>query len=146
VSRIPLIGRRCTTEPHFTAHICRFLKLEHPQRLPEETDQQYLSRRLQVLQWISRQWMRADLAALSPEELRTAAVQICNQAADYCQDRAAERAQRLQRQRPRAERLQPVILDMHRSGARSRQIAYELELEERLVQEIIDWRPGERTA
>lgn len=138
MSQIPIIGRGCTTEPHFTAEICRVLELPHPQRLPEETDQQYLVRRLQVIQWISRQWMKAPLEVLSSEELRVAAMQICNQAADYCQDRNAEHIERASRQRPRAERNRKAILYMHSCGSRVRQIAYELELDERVVQEILD--------
>jgi len=89
---VPIVGQECCTEPHFTNQIARSLGLPELQPLPDETDRKFLIRRLHQLRWTSRHWATADLGLLSPHMLALAAEQICNIAADYAQNRAAERA------------------------------------------------------
>lgn len=94
MTTINTIGRGCTYSEVFTSNIYRCLDLAPPVREAEESDEAFLIRRLKPIQWISRRWMRADLEALSPDRLDIAAQQICAAAADYCQDRIAERLHR----------------------------------------------------
>jgi hypothetical protein len=88
---IPVIGQGCTTDERFTRMIAHGLGLPELYRAPGETDRQFLIRRLAQLQWINRHWAHARLDLLTPDLLALAAMQICNYAADYCQDRICER-------------------------------------------------------
>ena len=133
-----MVGRGCVTDDMFTSQLCANLGLPHPERGPGEPEPAYLIRRLDALKWVSRQWAHARLEELPVDELHVAAIQICNQAADYAQDLSTHRSERMRLQMPRADRARSVILEMHHGGARARQIAYELDLEQRLIEQIIE--------
>jgi hypothetical protein len=94
MSTISVIGRECTTEEHFTAMLTQSLGFPEVRRPPGESDERFLIRRLEPLKWCSRHWALAHLDRLPPKLLELAAMQICNAAADYCQDRACERHER----------------------------------------------------
>ncbi|HLJ39489.1 MAG TPA: hypothetical protein VKT54_13875 [Steroidobacteraceae bacterium] len=99
MSGIAIIGRGCRSDAAFTREIARALGLPELPREPGETDERYLIRRLSQIQWCNRHWAHADLYALSPDLLALAAMQICAAAADYCQDRTAERMQRVRQEK-----------------------------------------------
>ena len=93
------IGRRwprarpteCSIAPDFTTLLCEKLGFPHPVRTPDESDRQYLIRRLSVIQCISRKWSQRShtaLARLSDDGLHVAGSQICDEVADYLQDYA----------------------------------------------------------
>lgn len=88
------IGQRCTTNEHFTSGLARALDLPTLSRAPEESDRDWLIRRVDQLKWISRHWNETDLSRLDEETLALATSQICNACADYCQDKIAERVNR----------------------------------------------------
>jgi hypothetical protein len=90
MSKIPIIGRGCRTDEHFTADIARVLGYPTLQRAPDATAEQFLIRRLEPLKFYSRPWANADLTHLTPAELDVAAAQIVNAAADAAQDRLCE--------------------------------------------------------
>jgi hypothetical protein len=91
---VPIIGRGCFTGESFTARIAEALGYKRPRRGPDETDAQFLIRRLKPLQFYSRHWANADLESLDPALLELAAMQICSAAADTAQDRVCEPAHR----------------------------------------------------
>jgi hypothetical protein len=86
-----IIRPSCVTEEHFTWELNYQLDVPQLSRLPDEDERQFLIRRLKPLQWISRHWSETDLGRLSDRELDIAANQICNAAANYCQDRGTEK-------------------------------------------------------
>ena len=88
------IGQRCTTGEHFTSQLARALRLPELARAPDESDRDWLIRRVDQLKFISRHWSLTDLSPLDDETLALAASQICNACADYCQDKIAERLNR----------------------------------------------------
>jgi hypothetical protein len=94
VTEVPIIGRGCRFDASFTHHIARSLGLVELHQEPDESEVQFLVRRLTQIQWVSRHWARSNLQKLDADLLKVAAVQICNAAADYCQDRIAERLHR----------------------------------------------------
>lgn len=85
------IGRRCTTDEHFTSELARQLALPALFRLNGEPERDWLIRRVDQLRWASLRWERVDLGKLAPKELEIAAEQICEAAAVYCLTRGAER-------------------------------------------------------
>ncbi len=90
VSNIPIIGAGGRTDEYFTADIARVLGYPALHRVPGETLEQFLIRRLAQLQLYSRPWANASLECLAPNELELAAMQICNAAANAAQDRLCE--------------------------------------------------------
>jgi hypothetical protein len=93
MSAVAVIGRGCRSDAFFTQTIAQSLGLPELRRQPGEADERFLVRRLAQIQWCNRHWAHCDLARLSPDLLALAATQICAAAADYCQDRIAERGQ-----------------------------------------------------
>jgi hypothetical protein len=98
VPKVPIIGRGCTTAESFTHHIAEYLRYPTLRRLPDETDGQFLVRRLDQLKVYSRHWSLANLESLTPDLLNLAAIQICSAAANYAQDQVCERAKKEGRQ------------------------------------------------
>jgi hypothetical protein len=95
--KVPIIGRGnfdALTRETFTRHIAQALGLPTLHKEPLESDQQYLIRRLDQIKFVSRHWSMARLDSIAPELFRLAAMQICDAAANYAQDRSCERAQR----------------------------------------------------
>jgi hypothetical protein len=88
------IGQLCTTDEHLTSKLARTLDLPKLTRAPDESDRDWLIRRVDQLKWISRHWNETDLSLLDGETLALAASQICNACADYCQDKIAEHLNR----------------------------------------------------
>ena len=97
VPTVPIIGRghlEAVTRESFTTHIAQALELPTLHREGQESDEQYLIRRLNQLKRYNRHWAHATLECLPPDLLKLAAMQICNAAADHAQDRMCERVQR----------------------------------------------------
>jgi hypothetical protein len=94
---VPIIGRghvETVSSESFTTHVARALELPALNREPQESEEQYLIRRLNQLKPYNRHWAHATLECLPPDLLKLAALQICNAAADHAQDRACTRARR----------------------------------------------------
>lgn len=94
VPKVAIIGRGCTIAESFTHHIATFLGYPRLQRESDETENQFLIRRLNQLKVYSRHWALSNLDSLSPDLLSLAAMQICDAAANFAQDRNCERAHR----------------------------------------------------
>lgn len=97
VPTVPIIGRghiEALTRESFTRHIAHALGLPTLHQEPPETDEQFLIRRLDQIKFVSRYWSQTRLESLTPGLLNLAAMQICDAAANYAQDRICERAQR----------------------------------------------------
>jgi hypothetical protein len=97
VPTVPIIGRGCTTAERFTFQLVQCLGYPTLEREPNETDDRFLIRRLNQLKVYSRHWALATLETLTPDLLNLAAMQICDAAANYAQDRNCERAHKAKR-------------------------------------------------
>jgi hypothetical protein len=93
MSSVPIIGRGCPSVQWFTRVLARSLGLPELHQDSGETEQQFLLRRLDQIKWCNRHWALAHLERLTPELLELAAMQICDAAANYCQDKGVERDQ-----------------------------------------------------
>ncbi|MHB1872824.1 MAG: hypothetical protein ACYCT1_18515 [Steroidobacteraceae bacterium] len=94
MAEFEFVGQRCTTNEHYTSMLARELGLPELARGPDESDREWLIRRVDQLKWISIQWHEQDLSLLDDEALGRAASQICSACADYCQNKVAERLNR----------------------------------------------------
>jgi hypothetical protein len=63
------IGQHCRTDEHFTCKLARALDLPKLTRAPDESDRDWLIRRVDQLKWISRHWNETDLSLLDGETL-----------------------------------------------------------------------------
>jgi hypothetical protein len=97
VPKVPIIGRgnlAALTRESFTSHIAQALGLPRLHQESPETDAQYLIRRLNQIKFVSRYWSLTRLESLTQDLFNLAAMQICDAAANYAQDRNYERAQK----------------------------------------------------
>jgi hypothetical protein len=101
VPTVPIIGRGCTTAECFTHHVAQYLGYPRLHQEPGETEGQFLVRRLNQLKVYSRHWAQASLESLTPDLLALAAMQICDAAANFAQDKVCEgeHRRRLEQQR-----------------------------------------------